>query len=63
MLIVGYGREGEVDFWNVKNSWGSNWGDEGYVKVERGANTCLIAECASQPVLLIQNAETQKSNP
>lgn len=44
VLAVGY----TADAWIVKNSWNTNWGEDGYIRVARG-NTCGIANSASYP--------------
>nr|AHA84271.1 thiol protease aleurain [Phaseolus vulgaris] len=51
VLAVGYGVEDGVPYWIIKNSWGSNWGDNGYFKMEFGKNMCGVATCASYPVV------------
>lgn len=56
VLAVGYGTENGNDYWLVKNSWGTSWGDKGYVKIGRSDSTndpgiCGIAMQPSYPVV------------
>ncbi|KAF7228601.1 cathepsin O [Nothobranchius furzeri] len=44
VLVVGYDTTGEIPYWIVQNSWGTSWGNEGYVYVKIGSNVCGIAE-------------------
>ena len=38
MKVVGYGEESGVKYWLIANSWNSEWGDNGFVKIRRGQN-------------------------
>ena len=56
VLAVGYGTDTGKEYYKVKNSWGADWGEKGYIRLGRGAKfnpsgQCGIQMMASYPVV------------
>jgi len=49
--IVGYGTDNGIDYWKVRNSWGTSWGEVGYVRIQKTSSTNDIGVCgiAAEP--------------
>ncbi|KAJ4846843.1 hypothetical protein Tsubulata_030512 [Turnera subulata] len=65
VAIVGYGSTLDgTKYWIVKNSWGAEWGEKGYIRMQRGVSDkeglCGIAMEASYP---IKNSSTNPAGP
>ncbi len=41
--VQAVGLNTEEGYWIIRNSWGTEWGNEGYIWVESGSNMCNIA--------------------
>ncbi|XP_065665108.1 uncharacterized protein LOC100201231 isoform X3 [Hydra vulgaris] len=56
-LIVGYGKLNGREYWIVKNSWSSSWGEGGYMKLAMENHLCGVTE---NPVaVIIKNPQFQ----
>jgi len=56
VMITGYDDkfdwlDRKVPVWNIRNSWGSDWGYDGYLYVERGYNLCGVADEVTIPLI------------
>ncbi|XP_017839936.2 cathepsin L [Drosophila busckii] len=56
VLIVGYGHDNQtgLDYWLLKNSWGADWGERGYMRLARNKqNQCGIGKIAAYPIVAV----------
>ena len=49
VIVVGWGTSGTTEYWTVRNSWGTSWGERGYIRMDitSGAGICGVQ---SQPL-------------
>jgi C1A family cysteine protease len=51
LLAVGY--DVSEGYWLLKNSWGTSWGDKGYIKIKFDVNMCGINKNAFWAIFLM----------
>jgi len=56
VMITGYDTrldwlDRETPVWNIRNSWGPDWGYDGYLYVERGLNLCGVSDEVTIPII------------
>ncbi|XP_025418162.1 cathepsin B-like cysteine proteinase 3 [Sipha flava] len=51
--LIGWGKENEIPYWLMVNSWGEQWGDKGMFKILRGVNECGIENSTTAGVPLV----------
>ena len=50
VLVVGINNQ--EGYWLVKNTWGTSWGENGYIRLAKGTgNACGICTYPSYPIL------------
>jgi len=49
--LVGYDMTNSTPFWIVRNSWGLDWGENGYIRLQYGQDTCGCADEATSAII------------
>ena len=54
VLVVGFDTENDIEYFIVKNSWGTSWGEKGYARIAVKPN---VGVCGIQTdlILLVTN--------
>jgi len=49
--LVGYDKTASTPYWIVRNSWSTEWGQQGYIYLSMGENTCGMTEEATSSLV------------
>jgi len=58
VLLIGYGEENSQAYWTLQNSWGSDWGEDGYFRMARG-----IDESGCESIVVAAEVIEEHANP
>lgn len=49
VTVVGYGVDGGA-YWLIKNSWGTGWGEQGYMRLQKDQRACGIVGTSTRSI-------------
>jgi cathepsin F len=47
--VQAVGYDSTNNYWIVRNSWATSWGEQGYIRIQMGSDLCQIAQDATFP--------------
>jgi C1A family cysteine protease len=47
---IGYNLGANPQYWSVRNSWGTDWGMNGYIQLQYGQDTCAMAQVVTSSI-------------
>jgi cathepsin X len=59
--VVGWGKEGDQEFWIGRNSWGTYWGESGYFRIKMHENNNAIEEECGWAVPSLEKAISENN--
>lgn len=58
VLLVGYGVDGQQAYWTLQNSWGTDWGEDGFFRMARGSD-----ESGCESIAVAADVVQEDGNP
>jgi len=58
VLLIGFGQDQGANYWQLQNSWGNDWGEDGYFRMARG-----IDESGCESIVVAAEVQEESSNP
>lgn len=59
VALVAFGNEKGKDFWAIRNSWGSRWGEKGYYRIVRGKGKCGLNRMVTTAIVAPKPSQKQ----
>ena len=50
VLLYGWGDDNGEKFWEIQNTWGDNWGENGHFRIRRGVDESAIESLAEAAI-------------